>query len=290
MFVGGPTPTSHPLYPAIWNLGHILFFLLFTVWLLLAVPFFQQSRNLGKFFLLSVAVFGGGMTIETIQNGLGRSPEWHDIWRNQLGVLVGWFWLAPRSPKRTIWLLGIAAAFIIELVFIGQVYLQFQAVQEQLPILSALEQDSDIERWSGSVSLSSDVAFQGSHSLRLNLSTNKYSGAALKKFPRDWRGYHWLKFAVYNPDSQPLLHNLRINDRKHDQGGYKYTDRYNRVLTLHSGWQEVTIPLPEVQSAPRNREMDMSDIFGLGLFVMELPEARTIFLDYFRLEHDGPTD
>ena len=101
--------------------------------------------------------------------------------------------------------------------------------------------------------------------------------------PRDWRGYQWLAFEVFNPEQETLQLTIRINDRIHDQKGHRYSDRFNKILLVGPGWNHFEISLEDVEEAPSNREMDLKDVFSLGLFATNLKEPRALFFDYFRL-------
>lgn len=282
MVLGGPAPTSHPLYPAVWNLGHLAWFGLLTIHLRAVWPWLRGEPAWVRLLALNAAILVLGVAVEMAQNGLGRAPGWHDVWRNHLGVLGAWLLTGggparARRPALVLW----CALVAWELLLIGQVARAHRAIQAQLPVIAALEQAHEVARWSGDVALTDTVAAHGQVCLAVRLGTARYSGTGTRRIPHDWRGYDTLAFALHNPRPDTLKLTLRINDRRHDQ---RYEDRFNRRLLARPGWTRVRIPLADVRDAPRDRAMDMSDIFQLGIFATRLPAPRTIHLDHVRLQ------
>jgi hypothetical protein len=105
----------------------------------------------------------------------------------------------------------------------------------------------------------------------------------LDYFPKDWRDYRYLAFSVFNPSDVPLELVCRIHDEGHYQSGGEYEDRFNRNLLVHQGWNDLEVSLADVMNAPKNRKMDMTRIKNVGIFSVQLPQKRVIYLDYFRL-------
>ena len=94
-----------------------------------------------------------------------------------------------------------------------------------------------------------------------------------------------MKISIYNPDTNPLQIIFRIHDLQHIDGYEEYEDRYNRSFLLISGWNKIEIDLAEVEKSPSSRNMDMSRIRGVGLFVVSLPAPRILYLDEVRLTY-----
>lgn len=283
-FVGGPSETSRPVYRAIWNLGHIGFFAIVTAILLERVPRLRPDRGLRSLLTITAAVLAVGIMIEVLQYGTSREPDLHDIWRNLLGCWLVWAWGLGKGQGRPGALAVLGLCLTFEFFLIGKTEFVDWQIQHQLPVVSELEHQRDLEQWSGEVELSHDFAAFGKASLKVQLDTDLYSGATLNRLPEDWRGFRWLKFAVYNPDADALQLTLRINDKKHEHGDYRYQDRFNTRLTAQPGWNHFAIDLDQVRSSPADREMEMGNIFKVVIFAVRLPAPRVIYLDDFRLE------
>ncbi|MGB8719066.1 MAG: hypothetical protein WCD46_07125, partial [Desulfobacterales bacterium] len=147
------------------------------------------------------------------------------------------------------------------------------------------ETTTELGRWNGSAArtLSGEVFRDGRRSLEISLTCDTYSGVGLKYFPRDWRGYSALEFSVFNPGTAPLALTCRVHDRTHTTARQRYSDRFNRRITIKPGWNDISIALEEIRRAPLTRPMDLSRIDGLGLFSVRLPTPVTVYLDRVRL-------
>jgi hypothetical protein len=222
--------------------------------------------------------------------GFDRTPDVGDVVRDVIGGLVGiFFLLGSRKALRA----KVLTAF--QIITIGLVGLQVYPVlaalsdeflaREQFPVLSSFETPWEIARWQGSASFAIDsgVHLDGKCSLRVQLSTDRYSGVHLKYFPENWKGAKSFRFSVYNPLDQELSLTCRINDKKHEAGKRRYSDRFNRLYKLPSGWTTIDIDVQDIRCAPKGRRMDMGHIAGLGIFAMDLPQSRVIYIDDVRL-------
>ncbi len=124
---------------------------------------------------------------------------------------------------------------------------------------------------------------EGRHSLRVGFTTERYSGISLKYFPHDWQQYKGLGFSAFNPAEQSLAITCRVHDALHKEKGQKYSDRFNRRFVLHTGWNDIEIPMVEISKIPAGREMDLADIRRVGIFATSLPRPREIYIDTIRL-------
>lgn len=181
-------------------------------------------------------------------------------------------------------IIALGVFLTIELNLVSNAIWTDRIIQNQIPLIFQLEEESDLNRWTGNVSFSEKTGTRGGASLMVQFTTGRYSGAKLYDFPRDWEGYQWLAFEVFNPAEAAVSLTIRINDRIHDQEGHQYSDRFNKKLLVDPGWNHFEIPLVEVEQAPSNREMDLNNVFGLGLFTTNLKEPRVLLFDYFRLQ------
>src|SRR5690606_22107629 len=121
-------------------------------------------------------------------------------------------------------------------------------------------------------------ATEGHYALKLVFGTDRYSGVALDWFLGDWRGYEYLVFDVFNPDSEPLPVMIRIHDRQHDLGDMAYADRFNRRLTLATCHCQVKRAFVEVLRAPGGSEMIRRDLRSNGLVSVQLAQEKTPYV------------
>jgi VanZ family protein len=285
-FFGGPGYYSDRSYQAFWDWGHIVFYFVAS-WLLWTGA---RRKNLittnyygvvWVFFYVAVA----GICVELIQLlQTGRNPDLLDLVRNQFGSLCYFlvYPFAPVSRKRLFFQRGVVVLGILVFFLpLGRALMDEWRARQAFPVLANIESEMELSRWGepGRISMDRSVARQGSSSMQVRLNAAKYSGVSLVHFPHDWGGYRALCFSVYFPGNAPLSLHCRIHDRFHKDNGQKYADRFNTTLRLQPGWNDIVIPLSEVENAPAGRRMDMKNIKGFGLFVMEQKEPLTINLD-----------
>ncbi|MEE3169834.1 MAG: succinyl-CoA synthetase subunit beta [Pseudomonadota bacterium] len=285
LFIGGPDWASGPLLRSAWNLGHLVLFALLT----LAIGPWRWLRGWRLWVSVTAVLLGLGLVIELIQSSHGRDLDGHDLLRNLIGswlVLAGRPLLyreAPATPGERLMAGIVALLLCLELGATGVVAARQWQVHQQLPLLYDFGRDNPAPFWGGNPVLSRQHTVEHPYSLRLDLGTALYSGVTLHNLPSDWRGYDRLAITLFNPDPESLTMTLRINDVAHDRGTNAYGDRFNTQLTLAPGLNTFELTLQEVASAPRQRRMDMDRIRRLGLFAVQLPAPRSVFLLDLRL-------
>ncbi|MDO5675089.1 MAG: hypothetical protein Q4G66_09265 [bacterium] len=294
-FVGGPGFYSTRSVVHLWDLGHVLFFAIFTLWLQRLLPLQPRKRaSAQSLAILFFLPFLAGFVVECLQFAAnGRSPSIADMLRNQLGVIIalafqGWPQYQTKIHRHALVLLrGLALALLVValLPFLTAVWDEQQA-RRQFPLLADFESPYELSRWYywKQLRLEHQIVRHGNSSARVQLSTAKYSGIALFHFPRDWRGYRKLHFSVYNPLATRLLLNCRLDDTVHRQRHGPYEDRFNTQFSLKPGWNDLSVSLQQAAAAPKGRAMNMARIKGFGLFVVEQKEALAIYLDHVYLE------
>lgn len=285
-FIDGPGDDAVRSFKAFWDLGHIAVFALWSYLLLkwlkvLAGLKFQKQAALLLVFTLVV-----GTSIELLQYGLIRTPSVHDVVRDVVGTLAALAFLAPQREalsKKVLRIFQISTAILVIgalFPFAGAMTDEY-AARKSFPVLSNFENPLEISRWECKTgcSIVKGVAPDGGGSLKVPLATTLYSGVSLRYFPRDWRGFSFLSFNIFNESQEQLRMTCRVHDKWHRARGNKYSDRYNQSLTLNPGWNSIRIPLADVASAPRERRMDMAEIRSVGVFVTKLKKEMNVYID-----------
>ncbi len=287
LFVGMPALDYPRSYYRFWDLGHLL---TFALWSYLFVTWRPARGYWSQLLLVVWLVFLLGGSSELIQAGLGRSASWGDLAKDLLGgLLVMAFWAPARhSVKRGhLQLLQVLVAVLVvfSLLPLARVLTDELIARRQFPLLSGFEISSEAARWGGGSRqiLDHQIAYSGAASLRVELSTQLYSGVGLKHFPADWSGYRLVRLHLYNPDSEPLKLHFRIHDQLHRLHDNVHSDRFNASFTLPPGWMKIEIPLAQVAVAPKTRSMEMRRIAGMLLFVGKLERPRSFHIDEVRL-------
>lgn len=283
LFIGGPGHYSDRIFRTVWDLGHIFLFLILVIFL------FKTPLITNRSFIIQILVVAGiviffSIITELLQFITHRTPELADIRRDLVGAAIGFFVVFHNNKtlsKISIYMVVISAGlFIYELIpLIKTLTDEYELINTE-PILSSMEGTFEEERWKGNSDyyISSDFVSEGNNSLKVILSMEEYCGITLKYMYRDWSNKKNLHFSVYYPEADSLLLYIRINDFIHLQNN-RYDDRYNKEIFLKQGWNEINISIYDIKNAPDNREMNLKRMQSIGMFVMNLPREKTIYID-----------
>jgi VanZ family protein len=270
----------------LYGLAHVAFFV-FMAYFLSRFPSLALRPFLFQFVLIMFVVLLVGGIIELIQPHFGRTASLRDLGIDLLGGLLGIMFLEParRSLRRGPLAFGqIAVAAMTVTVFYGPVVTLWDMRQasRQFPVLGDFETSLETMRWS-SGEIDKRIARHGESSLRVSLETGKYSGTTLERSFGDWRGYSTFAFSIYNPDPGPLVITVSIRDEEHFRRGGEYHDRFNRVFTIEQGWNDVYIPIADIENAPSARRLELNHLSEVVIFTVDPPAPRVMYLDYVRL-------
>ena len=287
LFVGGPDSSSLRSFRYVWGMGHLFCFALWTYFYVQWRSDQSFKRQVIEVFVLTFLV--GGM-VELIQSQIGREAAWQDVVNDLIGSMLGMAFIADSRRKISLWALRTFQVPVLLLACwslfpVAQVLVDDVIARWQFPLLSGFETPLEVSRWSGSAhrEVSTDVSFSGQSALKIRLTTQLYSGLGLKDFPRDWSNYHSISLQVFNPELKPLKLHFRVHDLYHSDHDNAYSDRFNATFYLHKGWNHLQVPLQKIAHAPKTRQLDLTQIGGMGIFVGKIPQNRIIYLDDVRL-------
>lgn len=178
-----------------------------------------------------------------------------------------------------------ALAFIVPSVSVVffEAWFHYQAMKK-FPMIAGFESSIELYGQKPTAELSPQFHTQGHHSLKLNLTTERYSGISFERLFNDWASYKQLSVDIYNPSSMSLVMVVRVNDITHEKTGWVDDDRFNKRFQVNPGWNHLVFSIDEIQKSPAKRLMDLSQISLIVIYAAQLPEARTIYLDNLRLE------
>ena len=150
------------------------------------------------------------------------------------------------------------------------------------PLLCDFETPFEVDRWKNDELLvvQEGIARHGDHSLKVRLTTDTYSGPAFAYFPGNWQGFNTLFISIFCPVAEKLELICSIQDKEHNK---QYTDRFNRRFVLEKGWNDLTIPLTDIENAPKGRLLNMEQVDNLRLFVVRQEKERVIYIDHLYL-------
>ena len=288
LFFGGPDYYAARSFKNIWNIGHILLFFIFAYASLTYWSWLKRKNLIRQLLFLFLIVLIIGIFIELLQVKFHRDLDFHDVWRDLLGMSLFFFFFAQVNrfmPKK---ILKLAQVFLIIFLLI-ELYFPFRAIADeiishkQFPVLSDFETPFEMDRWNGDAKMEKvdDFSYSGKACAKILLTTDLYSGVSLSYFPQDWQGSRYLEFYLFSENN--LRMTCRIHDDIHIKNREPFEDRLNKRLFLHPGWNHVIIPIEEITTAPAGREMNLKKIMNLGIFASRLSSPITVFIDDVRL-------
>jgi len=243
--------------------AHLAFFMSMAA-MLSRLPSLAGRPFLFQFIIiLSVVLLLGGI-IEVIQPYFGPTARWRDLGVDLVGGLLGIMFLAPARrglSRRVLTLAQIAVVAAAVMVFSGPVVTiwDMRQASKQFLVLGDFETRFETKRWS-SGEIDKGIARHGESSLRVPLPVKTYSGTTLKRSFGDWRGYSTFAFSLYNPDPQPLPITVSIRDEEHFRRGGEFNDRFNRIFTMEQGWNDISIPIADIEEAPAARKLGLDHL------------------------------
>jgi len=291
LFVGGPDSESLRSFRYVWGMGHLF---CFALWAYLYVDWRSDQSFIQQILGVTLLIFVLGGLTELIQSEIGREAAWQDLGNDIIGGLFGVAFFSASRKSISTWQLKSLQIPILLMVFwsvlpVFKVLVDDVIALRQFPLLAGFETPLERSRWSGSAkrAVENNTYFSGKSSLRVKLTTQRYSGIGLKDFPRDWGGYSAVSLQVFNPDQELLLLHFRIHDQYHSSHdnihNNAYRDRFNTSFKLKTGWNHLQIPLSKVAHAPKDRLLDLAHVAGMGVFVGKLEKPRIIYLDEVKL-------
>lgn len=270
----------------LYGFAHLAFFMLMA-YLISRIPELARQNFPIQLIVIMLAVVLLGGIIELIQPYFGRTARWRDLGIDLLGAFIGIMFLVPtrRSLRRGVLVFGqVIALALTVVVSYGPITTLWDMRQasKQFPVLGDFETNLETMRWS-SGEINTDIARHGERSLRISMGQEQYAGTTLERSFGDWRGYSAFAFSIYNPDREPLPITVSIRDEEHFRRGGEYHDRFNREFTMQQGWNDVYIPIADIENAPSARKLELNHLSEVVIFTVDPPAPRVMYLDYVRL-------
>ena len=151
-------------------------------------------------------------------------------------------------------------------------------------ILFDFESDKELDQlyWSCHTlyALSSDHATHGSKSLKLEIYPSDYPGLTPMLAVKDWHGYEEFSLDVFNPSGKKMRVEVRIDDR---QNFPDYNDRYNKSFVVKPGKNRISIPLETLVTSGTNRQLDLTHIDRLFIFMGRPEKQITLYIDSIKV-------
>jgi hypothetical protein len=266
LFVQLPIP---PTYAGrtIENAGHTPLFLVGTLFVLAILRHDFGLQGLRHYVWAGLIGSVAGLASEVIQQPLRRDASWEDVLADCVGVLLALGLYAFfdrrsefRGATRAAALLIAAGCVIVYLTPVVTMARAYAHRNGQFPVLADFQwsiENAWVVGYGTRRSIHDGI-------LDVEFEVSPFPGISFHEPVPDWSGYKTLQLEVENPDEEPLSLGVRVHDIGH---GRSFADRFNRVFKLAPGERRILeVPLEDVQHAPRNRLMNMTQISDVTLF------------------------
>jgi hypothetical protein len=285
------------------SIGHIPLFGVLSWMALLAINLRTlkvRDWPLWSYGAAFVLTMGVAVFSEAIQVVTPRDASVKDVLYNGIGVFLflgaGLLWinrdfpeLSGRwyKPSRVVFIFTTAVIAFLVVRPLVLLAVEEKDKKESFPVIASFETKRELRRWrkgSNEWLLSKEFVAEGKSSLRLTFHPAKYAGITMPYPPNDWTGYTDFHCTIFNPSAKRLDLTMKIFDREHN---YQYSDRFNRILRISPGRNDISIPLMEVATAPKRRKMRMNKIAQLSFFIVGLKEKEVLYFDNIHLSSGG---
>lgn len=227
-----------------------------------------------------------GLGTELMQISLPRDANLEDVRTDLLGAWIGLAAFAVFDARlRTLGRIGLPLSGLIPffvlavpLVTCIQAYARRQAAFPTLADYRLSYDDYFLQAQGTSrahtILPQTWAGFTGEGAMRISFGTSAWPGLHFAEPAPNWRGYETLVIDVTNPNPKALPLGIRIHDRAHNN---QYSDRFNAQVELDPLQRSVVrLPISDISSAPRNRDLDIEEVSGLILFVSGNSEPERI--------------
>jgi hypothetical protein len=273
ILLGTSLPGNKLLIYSLQDSGHFLIFVLLT----LAALWPYRKSEIQPVWLLMALILLFGLLIEAVQSVIGRDPSLYDVLMDLLGVAVGGIVYAGFIRRALSSGLTLVVVILLTLVaFYKPLYWLkvYQVRADEFPRLMNPENiftsrlltakpGGEIRRLTLPDNASIPPELGINACIYVSLLDSRWPGIRIQEPEPNWRDYESLEVGIYSDQLEDLPLTLRINDQKHNN---KYLDRYNRRLLVHPGYNNFSLPLHEIEHAPKGRIMDMENISGVMIF------------------------
>ncbi len=284
-----PLAAGNLWWREVFNSGHVILFLFISFVLYFRLSaIYRFSNSVIIYLVVLVTCLLLGVAIEMLQGLLQRETSVDDLYRNFFGIISGLGLVSLRRQKirSNKILMGM---FSIGFLLLGsgslfQISWHYIQRAQAFPVI--LEFNAE---WSNSfvrfnkteMEPSSDKAGDNNHLFRIRFAAARFPGVSVIEPEPDWSAYRKLRFKVASGHNGNIDLILRIHDINHD---HRYQDRFNRKLIIHPGLNEIVISLAQIEKGPLNRDLDLTNIAGLILFLSKVEKSQLLEISNIYLE------
>jgi hypothetical protein len=237
--------------------------------------------------VVTALAVGLAAVVEIVQPYVGRTAAWEDLLLGAAGcVSVVAVYVGVRSASATLKrFLGTIATvlFLIALLPLVLIVADRYRAAKAFPLVDSFERVTELGRWvpeGCTVAQVREHATHGEYSLEMvALPGASYPSIFLSDGLMDWRGYRRLALDVYLKGEHSRMLWVRADDSKYPQ----YPDRAQTAIELKPGQNTIWIDLSVFSKKPNGKNLDLSRIVTVGVFLDKPSPGDTIFVDRMAL-------
>lgn len=290
LFFGDPARFHLRLLPYIWDLGHIALFAAIS-WLIISK--WDRLSEVSDYKILPITlivVVSVSIPIEWLQGVYDRENSLLDVMRNFIGASTAIAFRSNGFDERRSIVRVILQILVSCLLFISAYPLVTNSIDSinsyrSFPVLSDFESPLQLNRWNGNQLRINQPESDSNHVMEALFTTEKYSSVNLEEFPGNWVGFSHLRFKIFNPNTITYSIYLAISDLYHANNNWDYHDRFNQIIYLEPGWNDIVVDLEKVRLQPKKRNIDMSKIDKIAFITNRLKVDMKFYFDDFVLEN-----
>lgn len=177
--------------------------------------------------------------------------------------------------------LGFVLLGAIPLLQLSGYYLQRANAFPVIVDFNANWSDSFVRFNKAEIEAISGRTVDGDSLFRFRFDSGRYPGVSIFETVPNWSDYRRLRFKVASDRDNDTVLSLRVHEKNHNNN---HQDRFNQKLIIRPGLNEIIIPLAEIEKGPLNRDLDLTNIAGVIIYMskVEKPqrlEISNIYLD-----------
>lgn len=260
-------------FHAWWDFGHVpAFTALSWASLTLSRKWWPDRMRLPWVWLGCLLAVPG---VEFMQGFVGRSQDLSDLLYGGLGCVVGGLAFAgglPEHPARHV------ARALAVLLAVGatawpvRLWLEDRRIEQLFPVLSAFDSPLETTRWH---IVGCDVRPGNGWDVTIRNDTN-CAALVLGDVPRDWTTAEGLGVDIFLHGEEPSDLTIIVDDTAFFPD---YNNRFQKTLPLKPGYNAVRIEGESLRRTNGGRPMNMSYIYGVGLYFNQQHAGRTVRLN-----------
>jgi len=290
LFIFHPRQSTY-FITTLFDAGHALLFFALALSLSLV-----SRRFMGRFLLANAALAvvlscAFGAAAELLQAQVGRDSSWSDFYVDVYGSIAGaafflFFYL------RSLWRFGyllLSAALLIWAFKLPVILGYANSIRvDRFPVIADFD-DFWLNRYLRTMQnakyafVPAPEGWRGNDSkvLWVRFHPAAWPGIQISEVEPNWQGYDLLTLEIFNPGTKNVNLVVRIHDRWHNN---RFHDRYSKTFYIRPGYQRLAIPLQQVKSAPKGREMDMQNIRAVMFYSYKVQTEHELYFDNVRLQ------